>query len=108
MGRLTTHVLDVASGKPASGMTITLQEIDGDSRREVCEITTNADGRADEPLLNGDAFRVGVWELAFNVADYFVAAVSRRRPDSFWHFGKRRKLSRAPARNALELFHLPR
>jgi len=73
MGRLTTHVLDVASGKPASGMKLTLQEIDGDSRREVCEITTNADGRADEPLLDGDAFRVGVWELAFNVADYFVA-----------------------------------
>ena len=31
------------------------------------------DDRTDEPLLDGDAFRIGVWELAFNVADYFVA-----------------------------------
>ncbi len=58
MGRLTTHVLDVASGRPASGMKVTLQEIDGDNRRDVCEITTNADGRADEPLLDGDVKKV--------------------------------------------------
>ena len=73
MGRLTTHVLDVASGRPASGMTVTLHEIDGESRRTVREITTNIDGRADQPLLEGDDFRVGEWELAFGVADYFVA-----------------------------------
>ncbi len=71
MGRLTTHVLDTASGKPAVGMTLQLWAIEGDSRRIISEVRTNADGRCDGPLLEGDDLKAGVWELAFHVADYF-------------------------------------
>src|SRR5262245_39696141 len=71
MGRLTTHVLDVAAGTPARGMTIELTRIDGTARRSVARFATNADGRCDQPLLEGDAFATGEWELAFHVADYY-------------------------------------
>ncbi len=73
MGCLTTHVLDVAGGKPAAGMSIELFSVDGDSRRPCTRVTTNADGRCDGPLLTEDAFRSGTWEIDFHVAEYFAA-----------------------------------
>ena len=68
-GRLTTHVLDTAAGRPAAGVRITVSR-DGERLRE---IVTNDDGRADGPLLAGAAFTPGVYELAFHVGDYFRA-----------------------------------
>jgi len=72
MGRLTTHVLDTAAGIPARGMHVELYRLDG-TPRPVASIDTNADGRAPAPLLEGDAFRAGPYELHFRVADYFRA-----------------------------------
>jgi 5-hydroxyisourate hydrolase len=39
----------------------------------VAEDVTNADGRFDRPLLDGAAFKLGPYELAFHVGDYFRA-----------------------------------
>ena len=55
MGRLTTHVLDTAGGRPGAGIRVTVWRIDGE-RRQVAQATTNSDGRVDKPLLEGDAF----------------------------------------------------
>ncbi|NTW04320.1 MAG: hydroxyisourate hydrolase [Oscillochloris sp.] len=54
-------------------MRITLYRLLG-SEGEVllAEVTTNADGRTDSPLLAGDAFRAGVYELHFALGDYFA------------------------------------
>jgi 5-hydroxyisourate hydrolase len=71
MGRLSTHVLDTVHGKPASGVAVELFAIEGDSRRRLLATRTNADGRTDAPLMSGDAFRVGTYELVFHVGDYF-------------------------------------
>ena len=71
MGRLTTHVLDVAAGTPARGMTIELLRVNGGTRRPVGRFETNADGRCDAPLLDRDALEVGEWELNFHVAQYY-------------------------------------
>ncbi len=73
MGRLTTHVLDTARGKPAGGMTIELVEVTGETRRSAKTVTTNSDGRCDGPLLEDAAFKTGVWEMNFHVAEYFSA-----------------------------------
>jgi len=73
MGRLTTHVLDLVRGAPAAGMTIELVSIDGSTRRPVASAVTNRDGRCAAPLLEGDAFTPGVWQLEFHVAQYFAA-----------------------------------
>ena len=69
MGRLTTHVLDTAAGRPAAGVRVVLCR-DGEV---LAEGTTNLDGRMDRPLLEGDAFKVGRYKLTFHIGDYFRA-----------------------------------
>jgi len=73
MGRLSTHVLDNANGKPARGVAIELFAVDGGNRRSVLRTVTNADGRTDSPLMTGEAFRPGTYELVFEVGAYFKA-----------------------------------
>lgn len=70
MGRLSTHVLDTAKGKPAAGVKITLYRISGESHRKVKEVVTNADGRTDGPMLEGAALEAGTYELVFAAGDY--------------------------------------
>ncbi|MGL5735979.1 MAG: hydroxyisourate hydrolase, partial [Beijerinckiaceae bacterium] len=55
MGRLSTHVLDTANGKPARGRALTLDRIDQGKPVRLVETVTNSDGRTDAPLLTGDA-----------------------------------------------------
>lgn len=69
-GRLTTHVLDTASGRPAAGLRISLYRVTGNSHRKVKDVVTNADGRCDAPLLEGKEFRTGQYELIFYAGDY--------------------------------------
>ena len=73
MGRLTTHVLDTAQGRPGAGIRVELFDAN-DRRRPVASARTNRDGRCDAPLLEGSAFRTGRWELVFHVGEYFAAA----------------------------------
>ncbi len=73
LGRLTTHVLDVAEGKPAVGLMLTLFRIDGADRRVLGRFPTNADGRSDAPLIQGDAMRPGIYEILFLVGDWRAA-----------------------------------
>ncbi len=70
-GRLTTHVLDNAHGRPAAGMEISLYRIEGEGRQLLKTALTNSDGRCAEPLLEGEDFRTGIYELVFGVGDYF-------------------------------------
>lgn len=72
MGRLSTHVLDTARGRPAAGVPVTLYRLGADGSRAVlAERATNADGRTDSPLLAGDALTAGTYELVFAVGTYF-------------------------------------
>ncbi|MEM1316449.1 MAG: hydroxyisourate hydrolase [Pseudomonadota bacterium] len=73
MGRLTTHVLDTARGRPAEGLRIELFRLAVDSRDRVAEAVTNADGRCDAPLLTGASFRPSVYELVFHAGAWFDA-----------------------------------
>ena len=72
-GCLTTHVLDTANGRPAAGIEIELWRLvtEPDEWELIVTVTTNADGRTDEPLLAGDAFAAGAYELFFAAGDYF-------------------------------------
>ena len=74
-GRLTTHVLDTARGCPASNVTIELWRcnLQGDEDRLLKTLSTNADGRTNEPLLADGELRVGMYELVFIVGTYFAA-----------------------------------
>ncbi len=70
MGKLTTHVLDTAKGKPAAGVKIMLYRISGMSHKKIAETVTNADGRTDAPMLEGKALTAGSYELVFCAGDY--------------------------------------
>ena len=72
MGRLSTHVLDTARGRPAGGIPVMLHRLGAEGARSlVAQATTNADGRTDAPLLAGEAFAAGAYELTFTVGAYF-------------------------------------
>ena len=69
MGRLTTHVLDTAAGRPAAGVRVVLRR--AGAAEILAEAKTNADGRLDRPLLEGAALTIGRYQLEFHVGDYF-------------------------------------
>jgi len=69
-GRLTTHVLDTASGRPADGLALSLFRLEGETRILLKTVNTNIDGRCDAPLLEGDDFRIGQYEIVFLAGDY--------------------------------------
>ncbi len=72
---LTTHVLDTSRGRPAAGLRIDFSRLDADGRsRLIKTVTTNADGRADAPLLGPAEMELGRYELLFHVGDYFRSA----------------------------------
>ena len=52
---LTTHMLDVANGKPADGVRIDFAALDGDAYR-----------------LTAETMKVGRYQLAFHIAEYFT------------------------------------
>ena len=100
MVHLTTHVLDTASGKPAAGVRVVLRR--AGEAAAIVETTTNADGRVDKPLLDGDAFKPGTYEIAFHVGDYFRAAGAGVADPAF--------LDIVPVRFSIEAgrnYHLP-
>jgi 5-hydroxyisourate hydrolase len=75
-GKLTTHVLDTARGRPAGGMAVELLLLadDGGSPETLARTRTNADGRTDRPLLGPGELRAGSYELVFDVGGYFAEA----------------------------------
>lgn len=73
MGYLTTHVLDTAQGRPGQGIRIEVFRLEGENRTRLKEVVTNDDGRCDAPLLEGDDFATGEYELLFHAGDYLRA-----------------------------------
>ena len=75
MTKLTTHVLDVYSGKPGRGIKVDLYHIQNNKREKLKSVTLNNDGRADKPLIEGQDFKEGQYELVFFVDDYFIKII---------------------------------
>ncbi|KVH56126.1 5-hydroxyisourate hydrolase [Burkholderia sp. MSMB1072] len=74
MTGISTHVLDIASGKPLTGVRIELYDMGETPPLLVARATSNADGRNDAPMLDGDLARSGDFELRFHLGEYFVQA----------------------------------
>ncbi|UCH25357.1 MAG: hydroxyisourate hydrolase [Trueperaceae bacterium] len=89
MGRLSTHVLDTAQGRPAHDLRIDLYYLGerpgADVREHLGTFRTNEDGRTDTPLLAGDALRTGYFELAFHIGPYFSEQGLEQTNPSFLH-----------------------
>ena len=72
MTKLTTHVLDVYSGKPGKGIKVDLYYYENeDKKSKINTIGLNNDGMSDKALIEGIDFIEGKYELIFFVGDYF-------------------------------------
>jgi 5-hydroxyisourate hydrolase len=116
-GKLSTHVLDTATGRPAAGLKIQLWKIEADERRLLKEVITNQDGRTETPLLLGDELKPGVYELVFQVGPYFQnlsrrsVAETEAADDAFLKTTEDTFLGDVPVRfrilNPGENYHIP-
>jgi 5-hydroxyisourate hydrolase len=76
MTKLTTHVLDIYSGKPGKGIKVDLYYYKNDDQKnKINTIILNTDGRSDKALIEGANFKEGKYELIFFVGDYFKKIV---------------------------------
>jgi len=100
--RMTLHVLDVYSGKPAAKVRVDLSILDGDNYRLIKTVETTANGRPEAPVLSGDECKVGEYELLFHVADYY-SGIGAKLPNPAF-------LNKVPVRFAVfepGAYHIP-
>lgn len=101
--RLTVHTLDTFHGAAATGLRIDFSKREGDRYRQLASLVMNGNGRSDEPLLIGDTYQPGDYELLLHVDDFYAAKQARLPTPPF--------LSKVPVRirivNVAERIHLP-
>jgi 5-hydroxyisourate hydrolase len=68
---ITSHVLDISNGRPAVGVRIDLFRLQNGVAELLRTDRTNADGRLPGPMLSGEDFIPGTYELVFHAGDYF-------------------------------------
>jgi 5-hydroxyisourate hydrolase len=71
MSGITTHVLDTARGRPASGVPVLLEFRENERWREIGEARTDEDGRVRQLLPAGSALTPGIYRLTFGIETYF-------------------------------------
>jgi 5-hydroxyisourate hydrolase len=75
MSGITTHILDIARGRPAAGVAVSLARRAGDGWTEVATARSDTDGRVAN-LLPGDATSPplpGTYRLRFDTGVYFTS-----------------------------------
>ncbi|MFF3952825.1 hydroxyisourate hydrolase [Streptomyces sp. NPDC001890] len=71
MAGISTHVLDIAHGKPGAGMRIEFSIFENGKYRLIKTVRTNQEGRTDEPILKPEEAKAGRYELLFHVDEYY-------------------------------------
>jgi 5-hydroxyisourate hydrolase len=72
MNRISTHVLDLARGKPAIGVPIELQQQDASGNWRILNAArTDQEGRCQQLMLGPD-LPSGVYRLRFDTSSYFA------------------------------------
>lgn len=82
--QLSSHILDITTGRPAAGVTIELSKMSDDGRWiKTDERKTDGNGRVSDLLVTGDGHdNRGIYKLTFHVRPYFEAMSQR----SFYPF----------------------
>lgn len=101
--RLTVHALDTFHGAAATGLRIDFSRLEGGSYKLLRSTVMNANGRSDDPLLIGESYQAGDYELLLHVDDYFAGRKAVLPVPPF--------LTKLPVRirvaNVAERIHLP-
>ncbi len=88
--RLTFHAIDVFSGVTTAGLKLELSRFEGGAFRLIKTTEVTAGGRPADPLLVGDAYVAGRYEVVMNLGEYFERLGSKLPQPAF--------LSRVPLR----------
>jgi len=72
MSAITTHVLDIARGRPAASVPVTLEIYDNGGWQLLGQSTTDADGHIADLISAGTPLRAGTYRLTFDTGDYFA------------------------------------
>jgi 5-hydroxyisourate hydrolase len=70
---ITTHILDLSTGKPAAGVRVVLSSIEDGHRTAVASGVTDADGRLEDLMSEGQKLEAAIYELTFETGSYFAA-----------------------------------
>jgi 5-hydroxyisourate hydrolase len=74
MSGISTHVLDLAQGKPAKNVPVRLERQESSAEwRVLASSRTGADGRCAQLLPENEVLRTGTYRLAFDTSSYFLA-----------------------------------
>jgi 5-hydroxyisourate hydrolase len=74
---ITVHVLDTGRGRPATGLTVLLEQADGKGWREVARGKTDGDGRIETLLPKNKAIAVGTYRITFESGAYFAESKTK-------------------------------
>ncbi len=73
MKRISTHVLDLAQGKPARDVVVRLERRESSGSWIVLSSSrTDGDGRCSQLLPENDTLRAGLYRLSFDAATYHL------------------------------------
>lgn len=67
---ITTHVLDLTTGKAAVGVHVALESKTKGKWKAISDSKTNADGRAEDLLPRGSLVKTGLYRLTFDIRGY--------------------------------------
>jgi 5-hydroxyisourate hydrolase len=70
---VSTHVLDTARGRPATGISVSLEVRAGDNWTCIASAATDENGRAGNLIPSAVPFQRGTYRLRFDAAAYFRA-----------------------------------
>lgn len=73
MSRISTHVLDTARGKPATGVPVKLERQQAGDWKEMSSSRTDQDGRCAQLLAGDGVLSAGIYRLTFDTESYFGA-----------------------------------
>tara|TARA_E500000331_G_scaffold268170_1_gene259506 strand:- start:60 stop:410 length:351 start_codon:yes stop_codon:yes gene_type:complete len=79
MTKLTTHVLDIYSGKPGKGIKVDVYYFSKDQKNKINSIILNTDGRSEQALVDGKDFKEGKYEIVFFVGEYFKKIIDNSK-----------------------------
>ena len=71
MSTISTHVLDIARGRPAAGVSVRLSVARQEGLVEIASATTDADGRIAKWEIRQEGLDEGIYQLVFDTASYF-------------------------------------
>jgi 5-hydroxyisourate hydrolase len=73
MTRISTHVLDIALGRPARDVGVRLERQEPSGWRQLASARTDRDGRCSQLLPPSDVLPAGLYRLSFDTAGYFAS-----------------------------------